>query len=1642
MRARTDVDDQWRKYAVADLSTGSLADFKVVTPANFKGSIDDLKVFVRDTANNGAVANSEIVTTSVAISAVADGINTALLDDTPALNLIVGQESNLYDPSKPSESLFAKISPFDASEAYMAKLVFKATSSNALVIRVGGDFVLPQTVGADLVYSLTPEQLSGSSAITMTARSGLFGKSIELQAFTIDGAAISSVASKVITLNLSAQAVAPDASLSSASGAEDSAISVPVALTINPDRVGFEKIGFEITTTNSALQGGEFSVDSQSFTYSDGKWTVFNDSAQLDFSALTFTPPTNFSGSANFSFKSFSQTSSGRVDANATPVTVEVVAVAEVVQASDTPPAALTALEDTAGISFPLASYFETTTFTDADEKVSLEISLPSEVSLQKLAGTTYSNLIPVSNASGVSTYSITVDQISFANQLEGYRLVPSKDYASPTASGSAITIKAIAYETSNGAQSAALTQTVNLTITPVADTPGALLLARAATTIDESQAANGSAGANPVWFQASDAVKLSATTSSDASEAFSVEIVASSNLLLALRSGSAGSYSYTTQTPDNGSYVLSAEQYANLFVRGVDYASGAASLTVRSVHTESWGGSFAKSADSVASFNLKPVASGPASVPTLKQVTVLEDPSTANAPSLKDFITADATKLDATETLLYKVTIPTNAKLVVLTGSLPTATPGGSSGLSYLIEASKLSTFKVIPALNYSGDISVGFRAVTQESNGALAYGTLVSSTLTVTPVSDAPLLITPSAVSGLITNDGDSLAIPIQTALVDSSETLSVKVWVKGLTDPSVISFKYGTETTPITLAIGTLNNESVYFFEAKTDAELAKLATLNVSATTDFRLGNKLSLLVESSSKDTGVAAATVSKSIDLSIYRPIGAPTLDLNPTGNPGLPTGTDNIGAVEVGTKATIPFSVTLPANLPSNVSYDNVSILLTGAPGLGYFAVKNGSGSSASFTTVGASLGEGGVWLFRASDIIDSNGTSKSLVLISEALSETVVNNLGAQAFISDATGGTTAASGQDKYNVTFKVGGIDNTDPLILSLSGDPISSSAVNTTASNAISFELESLSDGLERPTYWVTGDAQALSGFAYLVKPGVTENQQIGLDSLYSDFNELAGTNRALAADGVITAAELSGVSLWFDKDSDAFIDAGELVSLNALPNFTVTVPEVLARAASTGEITPLYEAKASWTGAPSSGGALFAVAIPYKAAIDLAPVPFSVGNITVTKTDGATSNVTESNQIAFKSLAASESITVGGLTFTAGSGGATASQVATAFSGIANDTAATSLSAITAGGTFTAGTLNGWSAGNVNDSSVTFTSVTPNEDVSDLKVITSAFATKPTAKVTVLGDTLSASSTAVPEDLAGGIKFTVDLGKATLVGPGSVTHLIKVYGIPDDAKLSAGAKVEADGSKPSFWVLTEEQAANPLAIIGLPTNYLTPIALQAQAVASAVVGTSVQTVIGDAQAIASTATIIGVADTPLLTPSVSAIPGTEGGEVFVSATGQAAGNQTVTLTKGTNDDNETLYARVSLDTAATNLEGVRLDGETGSLTTLTNGQYEVLYSDLNRLAFDFQPFFNDPVKLTIEGVSKQGATSYAVATRTAEITISLTPVADTVSGVAFGCPKHWLCKRYRGRGRHPDLESCGYTSRRQRISPL
>lgn len=75
----------------------------------------------------------------------------------------------------------------------------------------------------------------------------------------------------------------------------------------------------------------------------------------------------------------------------------------------------------------------------------------------------------------------------------------------------------------------------------------------------------------------------------------------------------------------------------------------------------------------------------------------------------------------------------------------------------------------------------------------------------------------------------------------------------------------------------------------------------------------------------------------------------------------------------------------------------------------------------------------------------------------------------------------------------------------------------------------------------------------------------------------------------------------------------------------------------------------------------------------------------------------AHTGLSESAIVKFAALTAGQTLILAGLTWTAGGSGTTVAQLAAAWANIASGTVYTSLSAITAGGTFTAGTLTGWS---------------------------------------------------------------------------------------------------------------------------------------------------------------------------------------------------------------------------------------------------------------------------------------------------------------------------------------------------------
>jgi flagellar hook-basal body protein len=127
-----------------------------------------------------------------------------------------------------------------------------------------------------------------------------------------------------------------------------------------------------------------------------------------------------------------------------------------------------------------------------------------------------------------------------------------------------------------------------------------------------------------------------------------------------------------------------------------------------------------------------------------------------------------------------------------------------------------------------------------------------------------------------------------------------------------------------------------------------------------------------------------------------------------------------------------------------------------------------------------------------------------------------------------------------------------------------------------------------------------------------------------------------------------------------------------------------------------------------------------------------------------TRTGFQLTKLTETANLTFNPMATGQSLTVGGLTFTATSN-LSGAAVATAFASLAN--AATTKAGIT-GGTYS-GALSGWASGTATGSSVTFTSVTTETDVEDITV--SGSAPPPTIAVTQ-GDS--------------GVRFWSDLTKA------------------------------------------------------------------------------------------------------------------------------------------------------------------------------------------------------------------------------------------------------------------------------------
>jgi len=159
---------------------------------------------------------------------------------------------------------------------------------------------------------------------------------------------------------------------------------------------------------------------------------------------------------------------------------------------------------------------------------------------------------------------------------------------------------------------------------------------------------------------------------------------------------------------------------------------------------------------------------------------------------------------------------------------------------------------------------------------------------------------------------------------------------------------------------------------------------------------------------------------------------------------------------------------------------------------------------------------------------------------------------------------------------------------------------------------------------------------------------------------------------------------------------------------------------------------------------------------------------------TISKTDGA-AGTSETAAVTFTALNAGQRLTLAGLTFTAGSSGATAEQVASAFGGLADGDSATSLNTsktlgTAAGGTFTAGTVSGWSSSAYSSGSavITFTASTTG-NVTDLSgsFLTAAQTTTATDSQITVNSTSFVRSSNVISDVIDGVTLNLFNTSAT-----------------------------------------------------------------------------------------------------------------------------------------------------------------------------------------------------------------------------------------------------------------------------------
>ncbi|WP_417828854.1 beta strand repeat-containing protein, partial [Thalassospira sp.] len=804
-----------------------------ITPADdFSGSFD---LGVTATSADG----SDVATTTDSIT-----VDVAGVADTPTLDV---SDASGNEDSAIALDIDAGLT--DSSEVLSVTISGVPDGATLSTGTDNGDG--SWTLGSDDLEGLTitpAEDFSGSFDVGVTATSA-------------DGSDVATTTGS-LTIDVAGVADTPTLDVSDASGSEDSAIALDID-------AGLTDSSEVLSVTISGVPDG--ATLSAGTDNGDGTWTLGSD--QLD--GLTITPAEDFSGSFDLGVTATSADGSD-VATTTDSITVDVAGVADtptldVSDASGSEDSAI-ALDIDAGL-------------TDSSETLSVTISgVPDGATLS--AGTDNGDgtwtlgsddlegltITPADDFSGsfdlgvtatsadgedvaTTTDSITVDvagvadaptlDVSDAGGLEDSAIALDID-AGLTDSSEALTVTisgvpdgatlSAGSDNGDGTWTLGSDQLEGLTITPADDFSGSFDLGVTAQSADGEDVATTTDSITVDVAGVADAPTLDvADASGNEDSAIALDIDAgltdSSEALSVTISGVPEGATLSAGTDNgDGTWTLGSDDLEGLTITPAEDFSGSFDLGVTAQSAD--GSDVATTTDS-----LTVDVTGVADTPTLD----VSDASGSEDSAIT--LDIDAGLTDSSETLSVTISgVPDGA-------ILSAGTDNGDG--TWTLGSDQLDGLTITPADDFSGSFDLGVTATS--ADGSDVATTTDSLTVDVAGVADTPTL----DVSDASGSEDSAIALDIDAALTDSSETLSVTI--SGVPDGAILSA--GTDNGDGTWTLGSDDLEG-----------------LTITPADDF--SGSFDLGVTATSAD-GSDVATTTDSITVDVAGVADTPTLDVS-----------------------------------------------------------------------------------------------------------------------------------------------------------------------------------------------------------------------------------------------------------------------------------------------------------------------------------------------------------------------------------------------------------------------------------------------------------------------------------------------------------------------------------------------------------------------------------------------------------------------------------------------------------------------------------------------------------------------------------------------------------------------------------------